>query len=252
MPERLRPSDHGDAARLAAAAGRMLVEFRETSDLTGRALAERGDRLADDMILAELAVLHPTDAILSEESHDDLGRLEAERVWIIDPLDGSREYGEGRDEWAVHVALVIDHDVAAAAVAIPALNEVSATIPLPTVPASSHERLRFVTSRTRPPEFLAVVARLLDAELIPMGSAGAKTMAVVRGEADAYVHAGGQYEWDSAAPIGVARSAGLHVSRLDGSMLRYNNPDPWLPDQVVCRPELAQRLLTAIRAVVYG
>ncbi len=252
MPEHLRPSDHADAARLAAAAGRMLVEFRETSDLAGRALAERGDRLADDMILAELAALHPTDAVLSEESHDDLGRLEAERVWIIDPLDGSREYGEGRDEWAVHVALVIDHDVAAAAVAIPALNEVSATIPPPTVPASSHERLRFVTSRTRPPAFLAVVARLLDAELIPMGSAGAKTMAVVRGEADAYVHAGGQYEWDSAAPVGVARAAGLHISRLDGSMLRYNSPDPWLPDQVVCRPELAQRLLTAIRAVVYG
>jgi 3'(2'), 5'-bisphosphate nucleotidase len=169
--------------------------------------------------------------VLSEEAPDDLGRLTADRVWIIDPLDGSREYAEpGRSDWAVHVALWERGDLTAGAVALPAFE------PGPPRPPG---RARIVVSRTRPPDIAAQVADSINAVLVPMGSAGAKAMAVVRGEADAYLHAGGMHEWDSAAPVFVARAAGLHASRLDGRPLRYNQPDPWLPDLLICRPELA-------------
>jgi 3'(2'), 5'-bisphosphate nucleotidase len=241
-------SDDGDAARYAAAAAALLMDLREQHVAEGRGsagLGDAGDRLANELLLELLAEQHADDAVLSEESADDARRLDADRVWIIDPLDGTREFSEpDRSDWAVHVALWERGDgVRAAAVALPALHQVFGTATAPVVPARGDRRLRVVVSRSRPPASARRVAAALDAELVTLGSAGAKTMAVVSGEVDAYLHAGGQYEWDSAAPTAVARAAGLHVSRLDGSALVYNRPDPWLPDLLVCRPELTDAIL---------
>lgn len=191
----------------------------------------------------------PDDAVLSEEAADDAARLDAERVWIIDPLDGTREFSEeGRSDWAVHVCLWERGSLTAGAVALPALDLVLATPSVPPPPPSDGDRPRVVVSRSRPPDFAAAVAAALGGDLVEMGSAGAKTLAVVRAEADAYVHAGGQYEWDSAAPVAVAVAAGLHASRIDGSPLVYNQRDVYLPDLIVCRPELADQILKAIAA----
>ncbi|MDX8031938.1 3'(2'),5'-bisphosphate nucleotidase CysQ [Lentzea sp. BCCO 10_0856] len=210
------------ARRLAIETGRLLVRVRPGD----------GDLTAQIFLAAQLKQHRPDDAVLSEEAPDDPSRLTADRVWIIDPLDGSREYAEpGRTDWAVHVALWERGDLVAGAVAVPAQSHAPR--------ARRDRRIRIVVSRTRPPAFAQRVAEALDAVLVPMGSAGAKTMAVVRGEADAYLHAGGMYEWDSAAPVFVARAAGLHASRADGRPLVYNQPDPWLPDLLICRPELA-------------
>jgi len=182
--------------------------------------------------------------MLSEEAPDARERLHAERVWVIDPLDGTREFSEpGRTDWAVHVALVIEGWPVAAAVALPALDLVYDTLAPPQLPALNGHPPRIVVSRSRPPDQARALARRLGATLVPMGSAGAKAMAVVRGEAEVYVHAGGQWEWDSAAPVGVAAAAGLHVSRVGGAGLRYNRPHPWLPDLLVCREELAGEVL---------
>ena len=197
--------------------------------------------------MSELATSRPGDYVLSEEAAGDPARLSATRVWIVDPLDGTREYSEGRDDWAVHVALVVDGQPVAGAVALPGLGSVLSTgTPLP-LPAPRHGPLRVVVSRTRPPAVAEAVGKALDAELVPMGSAGAKVATVIRGETDVYVHAGGQYEWDSAAPVAVAIAAGLHASRLDGSPLRYNQPNPWLPDLVICRLDLAEAVLAVTR-----
>jgi 3'(2'), 5'-bisphosphate nucleotidase len=239
-------SDHDDAARYAEGAGTLLVELRERS--TGsdaRALGDAGDTRANDYLLDRLRADHPEDRVLSEESVDDPARLGAARVWIIDPLDGTREYSEpGRVDWAVHVALWSrDEGLRAGAVALPAQSLVFATGSPPAVPAAANRPLKVVVSRSRAPAIADDVARALGAEVVDLGSAGAKTMAVVVGDADAYVHAGGQYEWDSAAPAAVASAAGLHVSRLDGTPLEYNQKDPWLPDLLVCRPELTDAIL---------
>ncbi len=239
------------AATLAAQAGALLLELQASSGLTGKELGKRGDADANTLLLRELAAARPDDAVLSEESADSPARLTADRVWIIDPLDGTREYGmPGRPDWAVHVALwernATSPSISAAAVAQPALDVVYAThrppLPLP------HDGLVFLVSDSRPPAFAAPVAARLGAELQPMGSAGAKAMAVLRGDADAYLHAGGQWEWDSAAPVGVVVAAGLHASRIDGSPLRYNEEHPYLPDLLICRADLAQPLLAAIAA----
>jgi 3'(2'), 5'-bisphosphate nucleotidase len=240
--------DHQVAAAIAEAAGDLLLEVRDAigSDDPGRLKAE-GDRTSHDFIVAELARDRPGDAVLSEEAADDIARLGAPRVWIVDPLDGTREFSEGRADWAVHVALVVGGDVVAAAVALPGRSTTLATKPAPALAPPSAGPPRLVVSRTRPPAAAAVVAERLGAELVPLGSAGAKTMAIVLGDADVYVHSGGQHEWDSAAPVGVARAAGLHTSRLDGSPLVYNQPDTWLPDLLVCRPELTDPVLAALR-----
>ena len=188
------------------------------------------------------------DAVLSEEGRDDPARLGFDRVWIVDPLDGTREYSErGRLDWAVHVALAVDGVPAAGAVALPARSLTLATEPPPAPPAAWNGPPRLVVSRSRPPRQAFVIRDALDGDLLPLGSAGAKAMAVVLGEADIYAHAGGQYEWDNCAPAAVAAAAGLHVSRLDGSPLRYNRRDPWLPDLLICRPELADPVLAALR-----
>ncbi len=242
-------SDVEVAAAAARAAAAVLTGLREEGRLTGRDLGDAGDAAAQAAISGVLAERRPGDVVFSEEAVDDRRRLTAERVWIVDPLDGTREYGEApRPDWAVHVALWADGDLAAAAVALPALGAVLVTDPAPTVPAPAGGRPRIAVSRSRPPAVATTAAAALDAELVPMGSAGWKVTAVVRGKADAYVHAGGMYQWDSAAPVAVARAAGLTAVRLDGSPLVYNGPDAWLPDLLVCRPELADRLLAAVRA----
>ncbi|MDQ4069055.1 MAG: 3'(2'),5'-bisphosphate nucleotidase CysQ [Actinomycetota bacterium] len=237
------------AAEIAGLAGQLLLSVRRRlADVDGRRRGAEGDRRAHELICELLAGARPDDAVLSEEGADDLSRLDAPRVWIVDPLDGTREFGEDdRDDWAVHVALWADGRLAAGAVALPAQGVTLASDPAPVLPpASPGARPRIVVSRSRPPAFVAPMAEALGADVAPLGSAGAKTMAVLRGQADAYVHAGGQYEWDSAAPVAVALAAGLHVSRIDGSAPRYNRPDPSLPDLLVCRPELADPILEAI------
>lgn len=300
---RVCPLDHRTAARVAEQAGRLLVQVRQegsNQNMSPHALGQRADRLANQLILDQLAEACPGDAVLSEESPDDSRRLVADRVWIIDPLDGTREFRQpGRWDWAVHVALVEAGRPTAAAVALPALGLVLATSPsglvrTPTgpsgtpvgdmarsggpagdtagpgglagtgrpdppvgdtstagpyrqllAPRATPGRLRLVLSSSRPPLVGRAIQSALDAEVVLLGSAGAKAMAVVLGQAEVYAHTGGQHEWDSAAPVGVAVAAGLHASRLDGSSLVYNRPDTWVPDLLICRPELANHVVRA-------
>lgn len=238
-------SDRKLAAALAQEAGFTLLRVRE-SGLSGRALGDEGDRQAHRFIAEGLARHRPDDGFLSEESPDDQIRLSKKRVWIVDPLDGTREYSEGRSDWAVHVALAIDGEAEAGAVALPAqgllFSSASAALP----PRATEERLRVAVSRTRPPPEAARVAKRLGAELIPMGSCGAKAMAVLSGEVDLYLHSGGQHEWDSCAPVAVAQAHGLYCSRLDGTPLRYNQEDLYVPDLLICREELSGPVLRAL------
>ncbi|GAO53003.1 3'(2'),5'-bisphosphate nucleotidase CysQ [Novosphingobium sp. MD-1] len=236
------------AAHLADVAGKLLITVRESGMLSLKALGKAGDATANQFLCHALREQRPDDALLSEEEKDSPERLEAARVWIVDPVDGTREYGEARTDWAVHVGLAVDGAPVLGAVALPGAGVILRSdrpIPLPPAPA----RLRMVVSRTRPaPEATAVAARL-GADLVPMGSAGAKAMAVIRGQADIYLHSGGQYEWDSCAPVAVALAHGLHASRIDGSPLVYNQRDTYMPDLLICRKEHAQQVLDLVRDV---
>ena len=237
----MNESDEQLAKRLATAAGVILLALR-AEGLEGKALGQAGDEAANAMLCRELRAARPDDAILSEEEKDSAARLAFSRVWIIDPLDGTREYGEGRDDWAVHVALAVDGVASVGAVALPGLGiTLTSGAPMPLQPAN--QPLKMLVSRTRPAAEAVFVAERIGAELLAMGSAGAKAMAVVRGEADIYLHTGGQYEWDNCAPVAVAQAAGLHVSRVDGSVIRYNAADTYLPDLLICRAELADEVL---------
>lgn len=239
--------DHQLAAWLADAAGARLLEVRGEG-LEGKELKDAGDRAAHELLVELIATHRPDDAVLSEEGKDDKARLSASRVWIVDPLDGTREFSEvPRDDWAVHVALWQDGALVAGAVALPAQGETFHTGNPPVVPPRTSDRPRIAVSRSRPPAFVAALAEELDAELVPMGSAGVKVISVTRDITDAYVHAGGQYEWDSAAPVAVAAASGLFTSRVDGSPLEYNQDDVYLPDLVVCRPELSETILAFLR-----
>jgi len=237
-------NDHELAARLATRAGDLLLDVRaEFADASDAQRKVAGDKRSHDFLMEALADARPDDAVLSEEGADDPVRLTAQRVWIVDPLDGTREFAEfDRDDWAVHVALWQSGELVAGAVALPAQNTILST-PEVAAPRAVAGPPRIVVSRSRPPALALAVRDALDATLVELGSAGAKVAAVVQGRADVYVHAGGQYEWDSAAPVAVARAAGLHTSRIDGSALAYNQPDPRLPDLLVCRPELADAVL---------
>ena len=267
--------DHRLAADLAKRAGDLLIDLRaETSKemLLGTGLSfgslsrlkAEGDRKSHEFLAAELQAARPDDIVLSEEGRDDPRRLSAERVWIIDPLDGTREFGEPpRDDWAVHVALLEEGELAAGAVSLPARGMTLSTADPPVLPpprlspppqpspSSPSQGPRVIVSRSRPGPVSLAICMALDGELIFLGSAGAKSMAVVLGDADIYAHTGGQYEWDSAAPVAVARAAGCHTSRIDGSPLRYNRPDPYLPDLLICRPEWASQALAIAAQIIY-
>jgi 3'(2'), 5'-bisphosphate nucleotidase len=240
-------NDHQLAAELATEAGALLLTVRD--ELAQASASERkaaGDKRSHEFLMAALAGSRPGDAVLSEEGADDPVRLSSTRVWIVDPLDGTREFSElGRRDWAVHVALWESGELVAGAVALPAQGVTLAT-PDVTPPPPHAGPPRIVVSRTRPPAVALQVCERLGGTLVEMGSAGAKVSAVIQGSVEVYVHAGGQYEWDSAAPVAVARAAGLHTSRLDGSALQYNRPDPLLPDLVVCRPEYADAVLGVV------
>lgn len=240
-------SDHELAARLATAAGHLLLDVRiEQAHATPRQRGDAGDRRSHVFLAAELGRCRPGDAVLSEEEADDPGRLGADRVWIVDPLDGTREFSEpGRDDWAVHVALWEGGRLSAGAVALPARG-ITLYTPAVALAARPEGAPRIVLSRSRPPAFAQRLCERLGARRVFMGSAGVKMTAIVLGAADVYVHVGAQREWDSAAPVAVALAAGLHASRIDGSPLRYNQPDTRIPDILVCRPELAGPVLAAI------
>ncbi|GAA4046351.1 3'(2'),5'-bisphosphate nucleotidase CysQ [Parerythrobacter jejuensis] len=246
----MRESDGELAARLAAEAGEILLTVRADAGLSGMALGNLGDKTANDYLCAALAEHRPEDGLLSEERKDTSERLAMLRVWIVDPVDGTREYGEARGDWAVHVGLAIDGVAAVGAVALPGLDggivlrsDAPATVPaMADVP-------RMVVSRTRPAPEAVAVAQQIGAELLPMGSAGAKAMAVVRGDAEIYLHSGGQYEWDNCAPVAVAQAHGLHCSRIDGSPMRYNQEDTYLPDLLICRPEWTERVFAALARI---
>ena len=232
------------AAHLAEVAGRILMAVRESGVFEGKALGKAGDETANTFLCHALRNVRPDDGLLSEEEKDNPARLGKSRVWIVDPVDGTREYGEQRSDWAVHVGLAIDGVAAIGAVALPGLDggivlHTDEACPLP----SAEGKPRFLVSRSRPAKEAVAVAEAMDGELVDMGSAGAKAMAVVRGEAEIYLHSGGQYEWDSCAPVAVAQAHGLHCSRIDGSPIRYNRQDTYLPDLLICRPEYAEQVL---------
>ena len=236
------------AAHLAEVAGRILLEVRASGMFEGKALGKAGDETANQFLVHALRQQRPDDGLLSEESKDTKERLEKSRVWIVDPVDGTREYGEERSDWAVHVGLAVDGVATVGAVALPGLDggvvlRTDQPQELPELAAKP----RLVVSRTRPAAEAVSLAEKLGGELIGMGSAGAKAMAVVRGEAEIYLHSGGQYEWDSCAPVAVAAAHGLHCSRIDGSPMRYNRQDTWLPDLLICRPEWAEAVLAKVR-----
>lgn len=240
-------SDAELAAQLAAEAGKLLLDVRASGMFEGKALGRAGDAQANRFLCDALRAARPDDGLLSEEEKDNPARLDKSRVWIIDPVDGTREYGEERADWAVHVALAIDGVAAVGAVALPGRDGgivLHSDAPGALLPVSRPPR--FVVSRTRPAREAQAVATALAGELVPMGSAGAKAMSVVLGEAEVYLHSGGQYEWDSCAPVAVAKAHGLHCSRIDGSPLVYNRADTYMPDLLICRPELAKRVLAEV------
>ena len=235
------------AAHLAEIAGKILLEVRASGMFEGKALGKAGDQTANQFLVHAIKAQRPDDGLLSEESKDTAERLSKDRVWIIDPVDGTREYGEARSDWAVHVGLAIDGVAEIGAVALPGQDGgivIRSDQPL-ALPANDGAP-RLLVSRTRPAAEALAVAEQLGGELVPMGSAGAKAMAVIRGEADIYLHSGGQFEWDSCAPVAVARAHGLHCSRIDGSPMVYNNEDTYLPDLLICRPEWAEKALAVV------
>ena len=238
------------AAHLAAIAGRILLEVRSSGMFEGKALGKAGDATANEFLCHALRAARPDDGLLSEEEKDDTARCSMSRVWIVDPVDGTREYGEQRADWAVHVGLSIDGVATTGAVALPGLDggtvlRTDEVNPLP----EAASKPRFLVSRTRPAKEATAVCEAMSGELVGMGSAGAKAMAVVRGEAEIYLHSGGQYEWDSCAPVAVAAAHGLHCSRIDGSPIRYNMADPYLPDLLICRPKYADTVLAEVAAL---
>lgn len=243
--------ENREAERIATEAGRRLLELRQRLEAAGtsaREIGDRGDRLSHEFIVGALNASFPGIPILSEEGADQLARLRSERVWIVDPLDGTNEFSQaGRSDWAVHVALAVNGEPVVGAVALPAQGVTLSTAQTLAVSPRPEGPTRILVSRSRAPAVASCVAQKLAARLIPMGSAGAKVAAVILGEADCYIHAGGQYEWDSAAPVAVALASGFHASRLDGSALRYNQENTYVPDLLICRPDLASEVRKAVR-----
>ena len=243
-------TDQQLASRVATEAGVMLVELRNELVAEGIHywdLKDEGDIAGHRYIMSALIAARPDDVILSEEAADNRKRLGANRVWIIDPIDGTNEFAEHpRHDWAIHIALWESGELTAASVALPTLGITFDASPAAVVPPSKRDKPLLVTSRSRNPYCAVMVANALGCDVARLGSAGAKAMAIVMGEADIYVHDGGMYQWDSAAPAAVAQAAGLHASRIDGSELKYNQESLWLPDFLVCRTEFAEAALQAL------
>jgi len=243
-------SDAELAAHLAETAGNLLLDVRSSNVFEGKALGKAGDATANEFLCHAIRSARPDDGLLSEEEQDDTARCAQDRVWIVDPVDGTREYGEQRGDWAVHVGLAINGVATIGAVALPGLDSgIVLRSDQPIVVPKGAARPRFVVSRSRPAKEAEQVCKALGGELVPMGSAGAKAMAVVRGEAEIYLHSGGQYEWDNCAPAAVAAAHGLHCSRIDGSPLVYNRPDTYLPDLLICRSEWADKVLALVAGI---
>ncbi len=234
-------SDSRLTNQIAEGCGNILKGVRTSGLLRGLALGDAGDTLAQEWISRVLAQHRPDDGFLSEEDTDDLSRLDKKRVWIVDPLDGTKEFSTGRQDWAIHIALVIDGKPAHAAVGMPDLGVTfkSSEARAVTGPLAR----RFVVSRNRPPQVASYIAEQMGYTTRGIGSAGAKAMQVLLGDFDGYIHAGGQYEWDQAAPVGVALAAGLWCSRLDGSEITFNQEDTYIPDLLICRPEIKDEVL---------
>ncbi len=244
MSDLSQMSDADLAAHLAVEAGKILLDVRASGEFEGKALGAEGDRAANAFLCKALYSARPEDGLLSEEERDDTARCSMSRVWIVDPVDGTREYGEERSDWAVHVGLSVDGVAHTGAVALPGFDTGLVLRTDMLAPAREMAPVpRLVVSRTRPAKEAIAVSDAIHGELVPMGSAGAKAMAVVRGDAEIYLHSGGQYEWDSCAPVAVAKAHGMHCSRIDGSPLIYNRKDTYLPDLLICRPEWAKRVL---------
>jgi len=241
--------DHQLAGLAAQVTGEVLAELRREAFRDGWMIWEvrdEGDRRAHDRLVEELGSARPDDVVLSEEGVDDARRLDAERVWIVDPLDGTVDYSSPySDDYAVHVALVVNGVPTAAAVSLPALGRLygTATSPRPADPL--RDRPVVIASRAQA-HWGQALAEELGGDAVTAGSAGVKAMAVVAGEADVYIHPTGLYEWDVCAPAAVARAAGLFVSGIDGSELEFNRARPVVPGLVVCRPELASAVLEAL------
>ncbi|MDG2002006.1 MAG: 3'(2'),5'-bisphosphate nucleotidase CysQ [Novosphingobium sp.] len=233
------------AVHLADVAGKILLQVRGSGMFEGKSLGKAGDQTANQFLVHAVREQRPDDGLLSEEEKDSAERLAKSRVWIVDPVDGTREYGEARADWAVHVGMAVDGAPVLGAVALPGLDLVLRSDQPREVPAAP-ERLRMVVSRTRPAKEATAVAERIGAELVPMGSAGAKAMSIILGDSDIYLHSGGQYEWDSCAPAAVALGAGLHCSRIDGSPLVYNQQDTYMPDLLICRKEHAEMVLKEV------
>ncbi|RJG53757.1 3'(2'),5'-bisphosphate nucleotidase CysQ [Sphingobium terrigena] len=243
-------TDAALAAHLAEVAGKILLDVRESGLFSPKALGKAGDQTANQFLCHALREVRPEDGLLSEEEKDNEDRLSQSRVWIVDPVDGTREYGEARADWAVHVGLAIDGQAAIGAVALPGLDGgVVIRTDQPRMVPPAPDQLRMVVSRTRPAAEAVAVAEKLGAQLVPMGSAGAKAMAIILGQADIYLHSGGQYEWDSMAPVAVAQAHGLHCSRIDGSPLIYNQRDVYMPDLLICRKDHAEQVLALVAQV---
>lgn len=234
-------SDASLARLLAEGTGDLLKGIRSAGLLRGRALGAAGDHLAQNWIERCLRQHRPDDGMLSEEANDDETRLGKDRVWVLDPLDGTKEYATGRQDWAIHIALVENGIPTHAAVGLPDLGAIFSTADAKAVLGPYSRKIAI--SHNHPPAIATHIAEKLGFETLSMGSAGAKAMHVLLGDADAYIHAGGQYEWDQAAPVGVAKAAGLHCSHLDGSELTFNHKDAYVHDLLICRPELKDEIL---------
>lgn len=258
---------------VAIEAGRLLLDLRATyGDLdpadvdTANRLRKEADRASHLLIADRISAARPDDVILSEEGKDDPARLVADRVWIVDPLDGTFEFGQGRSDFAVHIVLWVRDALSptgarlvASTVELPAQGLTRTDIDTPDVSFAlpTDRPIRIVASRSRAPKWLPdAVAVLADrmgreVEVIDVGSVGAKVNEILCGRADAYVHDTGFYEWDVAAPYAVAHRYGLHASHVGGEPIRFNQDPPYVTSLLVSIPTLLDDL-TSVFAEASG
>lgn len=259
------------ARTVAQGAGQLLLELRESygeiepdDKERANALRKEGDRASHEYIAAALSAARPDDAVLSEEGADSDVRLSASRVWIVDPLDGTYEYGQNRADFAVHIVLWNTEGQArleAGVVDLPAQGLTRSVLDLdPQLGELPTNRpIRIVASRSRPPATLAQTVHHLSGslseagithegvEVVDVGSVGAKVNEILSGRAEAYIHDTGFYEWDVAAPLNVAHHYGLHAEHIDGQPVVFNQMPPYVNNLVVARADLHGFVMDALR-----